>query len=86
MVWLGQLTSNGEPLLPGCRCGPLNEAIKDGPFKAQTIKDRSHQSVSTGFGESDMSAPEQKQHPSIFIDESNEVAWGDTPKAVKTGW
>ncbi|QNI62532.1 hypothetical protein SynTAK9802_02252 [Synechococcus sp. TAK9802] len=33
-----------------------------------------------------MSAPEQKQHPSIFIDGSNEVAWGDTPKAVKTGW
>ena len=61
-------------------------AIKNRLFKAQTIKDRSHQSVSTGFGESDVSAPEQKQHPSIFIDEPNEVAWGDTPKAVKTGW
>ena len=64
----------------------MAEAIKDRPLKAKTIKDRSHQSVSTGFGESDVSTPEQKQHSSIFIDESNEVAWGDTPKAVKTDW
>jgi hypothetical protein len=42
--------------------------------------------ATTGFGKSDVSAPEQKQHPSIFIDEPNEVAWGDTPKAVKTDW
>ena len=31
-------------------------------------------------------APEQKQHPSIFIDGSNEAAWGYTPKAVNTDW
>ena len=34
-----QLTSDGEPLLPGCRCGPFSEAIKDRPLKTETIKD-----------------------------------------------
>ena len=55
-----QLAGNGEPLVPGCRCGPLSEAIMDRPFKAQTIKDRSHQSISTRFEESDASSCSSK--------------------------
>ena len=36
---LNQLTSDGEPLLAGCGCGPFSEAIEDRPLKAQTIND-----------------------------------------------
>ena len=36
---LNQLTSDGETLFSGCRCGPFSEAIKDRAFETQTIKD-----------------------------------------------
>ena len=46
---LDQPTSDGEPLFSGCRCGPFSEAIKDGTFSADAVKNICHQFGKTSF-------------------------------------